>query len=70
MMGGDSLKSDSFPSSVQYRLDFSNTERGKKEMVVVMEFKISAKKKSNHRIILIQLLIQAYVFIQSPAYKN
>lgn len=70
MMGGDLLKSDSFPSSVQYRLDFSNTERGKKETVVVMEFKISAKKKSSHRIILIQLLIQAYVFIQSPAYKN
>lgn len=30
MMGGHSQKSDSFPSSVQYRLDFTNTERRKK----------------------------------------
>lgn len=53
MMGGDLLKSDSFPSSVQYRLDFSNTERGKKETVVVMEFKISAKKN---------IIIESYLF--------
>lgn len=31
MIGGDSQKSDSFPSNVQYRLDFSNTEREKRK---------------------------------------
>lgn len=70
-MGGHSQKSDSFPSSVQYRLDFTNTERGKKrEGGDGGIYNFWEKKTPNHRIILIQFLMQAFIFIQSPAYKT
>lgn len=83
MMGGDSQKSDSFPSTMQYRLDFSNTEREKKKREKAEKEKAQKRKKKkkkdvisnfwektpNHRIILVQLLMQAYIFIQSTRIK-